>query len=447
MIAEIHQRRFLVPCALTLAASCVVEFCGTARAQGKAERPHAIVEYEGVDSAYGEAIAQLVDTAWEVYKREFGADLPRVVRVKVVCGRGRKLRLWNDGHDRIYLDLRSRGQLSKPSESGVFNLYGFCHELGHITMYRTLKRRSWLNGAAAEGFAHYAGSYVVDRVYASQGESLWPDRYDYRRDGVARLDAQLKADEPGAVTVAAGRWRELAEIVGRDGLHGVFEKWNNAEIDPAGPIDGLRAALLKSRDAVMGEKLTKWLDTFAGEALVMIERSGETFRTIERKLLSGSPLTLKYDDGSSDGKKSIAGSGHATFFDAPAGDWYITRVLIYGSRYGRPQPPREDVTITLCDEDLKPITSWTKPYGFFKRSAPKWYRITVKPTSVPQRLAICLDFAPTGTKGVFVHRDDSTSGHSATGLPGREARMLTSGDWMIRVELDAPKSANPLKDK
>ncbi len=44
-----------------------------------------------------------------------------------------------------------------------------------------------------------------------------------------------------------------------------------------------------------------------------------------------------------------------------------------------------------------------------------------------------LSFNPTGTKGFYVHRDDSTSGNSSTGLPGRGFKKMSKGEWMIRA--------------
>jgi len=71
--------------------------------------------------------------------------------------------------------------------------------------------------------------------------------------------------------------------------------------------------------------------------------------------------------------------------------------------------------------------------------------VVLPPTRVPRQFYICLNFRPTGTRGVFVAFDTSTQGNSLTGTPGKPGRPFNQGDWMIRVELDQPKEANPLK--
>lgn len=412
---------------------------------GLAERPHVRVAYTGVDAAYGDAVARLVEAAYTAYVDRFGFDMPQRVNVTIDCAPDNKLRLWTDGRDHVTLTLKSARQLRKPSSSGVFNVYGFCHELGHMAMYRTLKNRRWLSGDAAEGWAHYCGSYVVDRVYAAEGEDLWPDAYDYRDDGTRRLDAQLESAKPSKVAAAAGRWRALAKLVGRKKLPDVFRAWEDADIDPTDPNDELRGVVVEAVKKSRRARAKKWFETFVKICVVKVSRSVKPYRTVRKSGLAGDPMLLKHDDGTSDGRRSIAGGGHAVFFDAPPGDWYVTGVHIYGSRYGRPRAPDEDVAITLCDAELKPIRAWREPYRSFKRAEPQWHRIDVKPTSVSGRFAICFEFNPAQTRGVFVHRDDSTGGHSATGLPGRSFRMLDGGNWMIRVELDRLKSANSLR--
>ena len=52
---------------------------------------------------------------------------------------------------------------------------------------------------------------------------------------------------------------------------------------------------------------------------------------------------------------------------------------------------------------------------------------------------------PRASTGVFVSSDSSTTGHSSTSFPGKEAVLLDKGDWMIRVEIEQPKATDALK--
>lgn len=428
--------------AFIIAAAFLFPRTAFARDDGQVEQPHARVEFRGIEKSYAQAIARLVEAARETYITDFAFDLPDRISVFIECAPDQSNRLWTDGQDRVTLTLSSPLRLRKPADSGVFNIYGFCHELGHMAMYRTLQNRDWLAGDAAEGWAHFTGSVVVDRVYESLGAEFWPDRYDYRQDGLARLEKQRARKKPDAVTAAAGQWRKLDKLVGRKKLVDLFRAWNAADIQSTDPAPALRTALHKFAAPVDADA---WFEDFAQSCVVKIESSRHRKRTIRAEKLSRQPVMMKYDDGTPEGKKSIAGGGHAVFFDAPADCMYLTRVDVFAARYGTPQAPKESFTLTLCDGDLKPIANWKKPYSTFERGEPSWVEISVTPTAVPRRFAVCFDFDPTATKGVFVHRDDSTKGHSATGLPGRKPAPLEEGDWMIRVQLDTPKSADALQ--
>ena len=116
-----------------------------------------------------------------------------------------------------------------------------------------------------------------------------------------------------------------------------------------------------------------------------------------------------------------------------------------GARYGPARAPASDFDIVLCDDQLKPIATWKKPYGAFERGDAEWTRLEIPPTRVPAKFAVAVNFRPTGSSGVFVSSDSSTSGQSFTSIPGKEPSGLANADWMIRVDLDRPKESDALK--
>ncbi len=168
--------------------------------------------------------------------------------------------------------------------------------------------------------------------------------------------------------------------------------------------------------------------------------------TISRKR-RGKSIELSYDDGSSEGKKSIAGSGHAVIFEAPGEGCVLKAVRIYGSRYGYPRAPKEDFHIWLCDENFNVIKDFGLPYSRFKKGDPRWVTLRVKPVEVPATFAICVGFNPEQRKGVYVHYDDSGSGNSFTGLPSKEMPVFSDGEWMIRAVIEQPASNQVVTDE
>jgi hypothetical protein len=155
-----------------------------------------VVTYDGIEQQYVQAIARVAKAARGVAVQQFGFDMPETIKINATQDAKQPVRLFNDGQDRLYLAVRTAKDLRKPSESGVFHIYGICHEIGHLAMYRVIRDHSWLTSAAAEGWAHYVGSRTVDSVYALEKEDLWPDRYNYLADGTARLKQQLTQSNP-----------------------------------------------------------------------------------------------------------------------------------------------------------------------------------------------------------------------------------------------------------
>ncbi|HOW72625.1 MAG TPA: hypothetical protein PKY77_18655 [Phycisphaerae bacterium] len=431
-----------------LSIAAVLVATGILAAPGRAEVKeiaHAKVSYEGISSEYATALAETLAAARRVYADTLKFDMPNTVILEVKCGPDQTTRLYTDGEDRLFLSLPSQDKLAQPSKSGVFNLYGMCHELGHMAMYRTLKSRDWMTSAAAEGWAHYAGSVVVDRVWTAKGEKLWPDRYDYREDGTARLKKQLAAAKPSPIDQGAGQWQKLEAITGATQFAQLFAAWEAAKVDPGKPDAGLLAVLEKMQPAKK-DAIAAWWKVAGPLFVEKVAVSKTKAETIAVSKLSGEPTLLKYDDDSCDGKKSIAGGGHAVLFKAPAGGkWYVRAISVYGARYGTPKAPPSPFDIALCDKDLAVVATWRKPIGSFEYGNMSWTRLEVPPTRVPVEFQICLDFKPTATKGVYVGFDSSGQGHSRVATPGKKGGPLGEGDWMIRVELDQAKDADALR--
>jgi hypothetical protein len=401
--------------------------------------PHAEVTYEGADIKWAKAVAETMAAARTVYVDDLACDMPDTVYGQLIVKAGENTRLYTDGVDHLFLSVPSESKLAAPGKSGVFNLYGMSHELGHMAMYRVLKDRDWMTGDAAEGWAHYAGSVVTDRVFALKGESLWPDPHDYRADGTARLKKQLTSASPDGVTAAAGEWQKLGKIVGQKGFARLFIAWQAADIDSARPTESLLAAAVKVFPDKK-EPLAVWWTTASKLFVKATDTSTFQAPTIPASKLTGKPVLLALDDDQSDGKKSIAGGGHARKFTLPDdGEWYLRTVSVCGAQYGRAKNAMFDVA--LCDSDLKPIATWKKPYSAFRLGDLQWTRLPVTPTRVPKEFYICLNFRPTATQGVYMGFDTSTKGNSQIGIPGEQGHNFTQGDWMIRVELDKPKDA------
>jgi beta-lactamase regulating signal transducer with metallopeptidase domain len=180
--------------------------------------------------------------------------------------------------------------------------------------------------------------------------------------------------------------------------------------------------------------------TSAEKAFVGLADANQPSAAVESssKTLPGKSAAMKelaYDDGKSAGIESIAGGAHFVKFQNE-GSAEIIGIKVYGSRYGTPQPPKENFTIIVGNQNNEPIETMEFPYSTFKRGNPTWYTIKMpKPVAVGQEFYVCVDFFPEKTKGVYVHYDKEASGHSFIGstTDNVEAKPFDRGDWMIRA--------------
>ena len=389
---------------------------------------HVVVSYDGISKPYAEAIGRTVAAARSAAIDQFGFDMPETIAVSVTADPKGNVGLMNDGQDHFMLTIRSEQDLGKPSTTGTFHLYGMCHEVGHLAMYRLIRDHSWMTSDAAEGWAHFAGSRLVDAVYAKEGPDLWPDRYDYREDGTKRLARQWEKSKDEVRGPVA--WQRLVQIAGDKGIAPIFRAWAKAEFDPSDPAESMGKALLA---ASSNPRAAEWWEQSKDLLVLKRPKSKVAAETVEEKQLAGQSRELAHDDGRVAGRSSLAGGGHAVRFEVPGDNWYLTEVKIHGARYGYPAPPQEDFSVWLCDGDFKSIAKFSYPYAKFQRGSPRWVSLRMKPTRVPKSFIICVGFEPTASKGVFVSRDAEGSGNSLTGLPGQKGRPADGGNWLIRA--------------
>jgi hypothetical protein len=320
------------------------------------------VAYAGISPAYARAIAQVVSVARATAQDQFGFNMPRLITITVTAEPGGRVQLFNDGQDHFVLDVRSEAGLERPERTGTFQIYGLCHEVGHLAMYR-VGNFDWMKGDAKEAWAHYLGSRLTDVVYEKCGPGVWPDRYDYRADGMQRLEKQLaSAANPSPYDRAVRAWKELVELVGDKGVTPLFAAWAKARTDSLNPGAAIQQALAGQRG---GERLIAWWTKSEPALVQTVERSAFPAQQVEAAALAQQSVELALDDGQSAGKRSIAGSGHAVRFQAKEPDCVLTQVRMFGLRYGMPTPPEENFHVWLCDKEFKPIADFPFPYASF----------------------------------------------------------------------------------
>lgn len=406
------------------------------------KEPGVVVKLTRIDEAYGRAFAKILSEARKEYEKSFDFAFDDTLEMEARRNPDEQLRLWTDGRAHMYLVVASQRQLAPPTQSGVYNIYGLCHELGHIVMYSRMKNVIGLPPGVGEGWAHYAGSSVVDAVAAELGKDIWPQPYDVAAtEGMARLKQQADGKDwkdLDDIKMAAKVFYEIETKYGRNMLCQAFDKAlsnkpNGREFMP------LFVQSLKNvtGDANAGDWIPQQVMEPRIEWKVKDRSVDNTFFADTHTLRDETGMLLCYDDGTQEGQWSITGSGHAVLFQCPEGDWRVDRIDVFGARYGGFFAPRKDFFIYLCDEDFNVLYECTRPYGIFKRGAFRWYEIDIEPAAVPRRFYVCLYFNSTASNGVYMAYDENVArSHSFTAIPWTFVKDVDKKyDWMIRPHL------------
>ncbi|MBL7214885.1 MAG: hypothetical protein ISS71_04330, partial [Phycisphaerae bacterium] len=298
--------------------------------------------------------------------------------------------------------------------------YVFLHELGHLKRHDILI--GWL--------------MAVVQVLHWFNPAVW-----FAMAQISR-DRELACDELALSSLKDGESKEYGATILT-----FLERFARQQRLPAMAGIAENQSLLKRRITMIAQfknKKISWIPVIAIILLLLAttftsaqadsdpNTAKEPSKTETANTSPSKPEMLVLDDGNSAGKRSIAGSGHAVFFETEKKSELVA-VMLYGSRYGYDQPPKEKFHVWLCDMDQQVIEDFEFPYSTFKKGDPKWVKMRVKATQLPDRFYICVGFNAEQTKGVYVHYDGAASGNSYKGLPKDGFSEFEEGDWMIRA--------------
>jgi uncharacterized coiled-coil protein SlyX len=155
-------------------------------------QPQILITYPAGFQEYANAILKICDTAmidycdvFQMYNGVYG-DRPWIIHIFIYTNAS-SLSLSTTPWDyRVYLYVRSIQEMAPPNITGIHWVYGFIHELGHITFLTE-------NPNFNEGWAHYAAAFrILPEVYSQLGDNAWPQPYNYSQtEGIAWLLNQI----------------------------------------------------------------------------------------------------------------------------------------------------------------------------------------------------------------------------------------------------------------
>jgi len=193
-----------------------------------------IVNYEDYTEKYANASIKILNVV-KTNAIKMGFTFPKKIELHIVRSNKNILYVRGDNPNLITYEFKSINDFLAPEKSGYNNVYGLCHEMGHLCMNRITAHSDWMTKDYSEGWANYFGSLMIENVYKNLGIKAWPDQHDYHRfTGMNAFKITLKGkvfkDCPGFI-YCSSFWYNLSLRIGKNKLCNFFHTINLCNID------------------------------------------------------------------------------------------------------------------------------------------------------------------------------------------------------------------------
>ena len=162
--------------------------------------------------------------------------------------------------------------LLPPDESGKKNVYGLCHEMGHLCMYYlTHNKNNWMSKSYRESWADFFGNYMIDSVYQHLGSDIWPEPHNYLMTagtGFMLNRFQHRKENPDEFDYSCKYWYELNERLGFDKFSGFFEEIARQKVRNP---DAREKYFMVLSDFTGDEELSVWFNKYADHLILSNE--------------------------------------------------------------------------------------------------------------------------------------------------------------------------------
>ena len=192
------------------------------------------VQYEECTENYAKASLKILQVV-KSNAIKMGFILPKKIEFHIVKSDKEKLYVSGENANLITWEYKSMNDFLAPQKSGFNNVYGLCHEMGHLCMFNITPKYNWMTNDYSEGWANYFGSLMVDNVDRILGIKAWPDQHDYRKTtGMQGFLKSLQSDylkkSPGFV-YCSSFWYNLGTRIGKNNVYNFFNTINMCNIN------------------------------------------------------------------------------------------------------------------------------------------------------------------------------------------------------------------------
>ena len=184
-----------------------------------------IVQYEECTEKYAKASLKILDVV-KTNAAKMRFYFPQKVELHIIKSNKNMLYVRGDIPNLITWEFKSMNDFLAPQKSGYNNVYGLCHEMGHLCMDNIITNCNWTTKDYHEGWANYFGSLMVENVYKDLGLKIWPDQHDYHK--LRGLQAFLKNIKANTITkekdfyYCSLFWYNLSSQIGKNNISNFF---------------------------------------------------------------------------------------------------------------------------------------------------------------------------------------------------------------------------------
>jgi hypothetical protein len=153
-----------------------------------------IIQYEECTKSYAKASLKIL-TVVKTNAVKMGFTFPKKIEFNIVKSDKNMLYVRTNNPNLITWEFKSLKDFLAPQKSGYNNVYGLCHEMGHVCMLNIIPDYTWMTKDYSEGWANYFGSLMIENVYTNLGVKAWPDQHDYHESrGLQAFLKNIKAN-------------------------------------------------------------------------------------------------------------------------------------------------------------------------------------------------------------------------------------------------------------
>ncbi len=234
----------------------------------KVETEHFKAKFEPDIEEYALASLKVLEEAWNIATTN-GFFLPEKIKLSIVSSERNALYFDRKNLKEITWEYETKNDFLPPDQSMKNNVYGLCHEIGHLCMYNTNhNRNSWMSYDYRESWADYFSNMIIDSIYEHIGIDFWPEPHDYRKyAGIEFLLKRIEKDNPKlqSFNQACSFWYELGDTIGFSNINRFFESINSQKVDNPG-AKGKFAGVLK--DYLDNNEVDEWCRQYADHLII-----------------------------------------------------------------------------------------------------------------------------------------------------------------------------------